>query len=851
MVSQLLRRFAVLLAKRLKERLLLPSGVRNLFQNMIKPFVATMLAASVAPVLAFAEIARITVDTSADGIPVNPLMHGVFFEDINYGADGGLYAELLPNRSFENRDAMHAWSVVNQGGDGDVKISNFEPLNENNPQYARLTIRNAGDGYGIANSGYEGIPVTRGEKYLFAARVRANAGYDGELLVRLEDEKGTSLGYCRIKHLPDKWGKVEDSIIAAVTTTKARLVVVATKPGTVDLDVVSLFPEHTWNKRRNGLRADLVQMLADMKPGFLRFPGGCIVEGKDLANAYRWKETIGDIAERKQNWNRWQDAVDRKAPHYYQTYGLGFFEYFQLCEDIGAEPVPILNCGMSCQYQDKEFVPLDELDPWVQDALDLVEFANGPVTSEWGRKRAEMGHPEPFNLKLLGIGNEQWDEAYFDRYLVFYKALKAKYPEIILITTSGPGVDDRWWNLAWNKFKRGTPAEIVDEHYYRPPQWFLDHESRYDAYDRNGPKVFAGEFAAHDRGRRSNLRCAINEAAFMTGLLRNADVVHMAAYAPLFARAGFTQWEPDLIWLDATRVYGTPSYHVQKMFSVNRPDIVLPTEVAQPAADESEFAGRIGVGTWNTQAEFKDIQVTRNGQTLFASDFSEGTNGWSMSRGRWDVVDGALRQTAQQENVFALAGDPTWSDYTLTLKARKLAGGEGFLILFQTSDASRPTWWNLGGWGNTQHGLEFAGAAGERVSGSIETGRWYDVRVEVNGAEVKCHLDGKLVQQATRTRPKTLYAVAGRDAKSGEFIVDVVNVGSRPVETVIDLGPASGTLSDGRAWILTSDSLDDVNSFGRPMNVAPREERFEASGTALRRVLPPNSFAVLRVKTIK
>jgi alpha-L-arabinofuranosidase len=365
-------------------------------------------------------------------------------------------------------------------------------------------------------------------------------------------------------------------------------VVLASAPGRVDLDMVSLFPEHTWKDRPNGLRADLVRMLADLHPAFLRFPGGCIVEGMDLANSYRWKDTIGDVAERPENWNRWQSAIKTApAPQYYQTDGLGFFEYFQLCEDIGAEPVPILNCGMACQYQSAQLVPLDRLDPFVRDMLDLIEFANGPASSPWGSRRAALGHPAPFHLKYLGVGNEQWGEQYFERYRIFYAAIKAKYPDIRLVTTSGPGVDDPRWALAWGKFRTGTPADIVDEHAYHAPDWFIGHSTRYDHYDRAGPRVFVGEFAAHDGFvKRNTLRAAVAEAAFLTGLVRNSDVVAMSSYAPLLARVGATQWQPDLIWFDNTRVYGSPSYYVQELFSRNRPDIVLPVDIASgvPAA---------------------------------------------------------------------------------------------------------------------------------------------------------------------------------------------------------------------------------------------------------------------------
>lgn len=520
---------------------------------------------------------KVTVDVNQPGHAVSPLLHGVFFEDINYAADGGLYAELVQNRSFEHAESLYAWGTVNRGGRGGVTIESSNPLNAKNPHYARLTIRDAGKGFGVANYGYAGIPVRAGENYLASVRAR---GEVGALTAVLEDETGRVLVSAKFDAVEATWKTFEVTLKASGPANHARLVILATAAGKVDLDVVSLFPENTFKQRRNGLRADLAGAVVEMKPAFIRFPGGCIVEGKDLANRYQWKDSIGDIAERPENWNRWQDAIRHQtAPQYYQTYGLGFFEYFLFCEDIGAEPVPILNCGMACQYQSKQLVPLDELGPYVQDALDLIEFANGPVTSTWGAKRAAMGHPEPFNLKYLGIGNEQWGEDYFARYKIFTDALVTRHPEIKLTSAAGPGVDDKSWQLAWEKFRTVVPAHVVDEHYYRPPQWFLENATRYDRQDRNGPKVFAGEFAAHEPDRRSTLRAAVSEAAFMTGLVRNSDIVTMTSYAPLLARAGAIQWQPDLIWFDNTRVYRTASYHVQALFSRNRPDVVLPVSV--------------------------------------------------------------------------------------------------------------------------------------------------------------------------------------------------------------------------------------------------------------------------------
>lgn len=519
----------------------------------------------------------LAIHADKPGVAISPTMHGIFFEDINYGADGGLYAELVQNRSFEHRENLYAWSKDSRGGEGEMKVETDDPLNAANKHYLRLDVKSAGRGFGAANSGFGGIAVVKDDDYLFSVHARCDEAFKGSLLASLEDEKGQPIGQCRLEGLSGKWGRFTGTIKAGQTVEKAHLAVLATASGRVDLDMVSLFPRKTWKNRPNGLRADLAKMLADLKPGFMRFPGGCIVEGMDLANMYRWKDTIGDVAQRPQNWNRWMITMKNAlAPQYYQTYGLGFYEYFQLCEDIGATPLPILNCGMTCQFYPKDckLIPLDQLGPFVQDALDLVEFANGPADSAWGARRAAMGHPEPFNLKYIGIGNEQWHQEYFDRYEVFYKAIKAKYPDIVLITTAGPGVDDEKWKFAWNKFKT-VPADIVDEHYYRPPQWFYDQIGRYERYDRKGPKVFAGEYAAHASNRHSTLACALAEAAFLTSLVKNADVVVMSSYAPLFAKVGNTQWQPDLIWFDNTRVCGTPSYYAHQLFGVHKGDVVL------------------------------------------------------------------------------------------------------------------------------------------------------------------------------------------------------------------------------------------------------------------------------------
>jgi alpha-L-arabinofuranosidase len=646
--------------------------------------------------------------------------------------------------------------------------------------------------------------------------------------------------------LTDKWQKLSGEITATRDASAARLEVQFASPGVYDIDMVSLFPAETFRNRSNGLRKDLAQLLADIKPGFLRFPGGCIVEGRDLDNAYRWKDTIGDVSERKQNANLW---TNRESPQYHQTYGLGFFEFFQLCEDIGAEPLPVLNCGMACQFRGGAHAPLDELEPWVQDALDLVEFANGPATSPWGAKRAAMGHPEPFNMKYLGVGNEQWSDEYFRRYKVFYNAIHPKYPDLKLVSTAGPQAEGDSFNYAWGRFATDTPADLIDEHYYRPPNWFLANHRRYDTYVRGGPKVFAGEFAAHGVGRRNNMEAALAEGAFMTGLWRNADVVDMACYAPLFARHGNVQWAPDLIWFDNSRAYGTPSYYVQQLYSKHLPARMASATVDAAPSKPQPLRGRIGVGTWRTQAEFKDIKVTSGGKTLYEFDPAKGLDGWDERNGDWAIVDGVLQQTSEAENVRLLTGDEDWQDYTLTLKARKLAGAEGFLITYASTNPDTPSWWNLGGWNNTLHGLEMSGATAAQTPGKIETGRWYDIRIEVRGPKVSCYLDDKLVQEFELKSHPSLYAAAGYNDSKNELVLAVANPTADAVDTSLQVKGRQLSAEPGLAETLATDDPAAENSLDQPQRVAPVQASAELEGPEHRYKFQPYSLTILKLPT--
>ncbi len=532
--------------------------------------------------------AGVTVGVDRPGARINPGMWGVFFEDINFGADGGLYAEMVKNRSFDFPQPLTGWSVP---GDW-VATTRLSVLSEDRPGPTRhyLRLDSGGAGAALVNEGFRGMGVRSGEGYAFSTSIRGAPGLS--LTAELIAPSGEVIASARLQGWGKEWTKADATLMAKRTELRARLRLTFEGPGFAEMNFVSLFPVKTWKDRSGGLRADMVQALADIGPGFVRFPGGCIVEGSVLDLRYQWKNTIGPVRDRPLLFNRWNaEMKKRPAPDYFQSFGLGFYEYFVLCEDLGAEPLPIINCGMACQFNSGQLAPMEQLEPYVQDALDLIEFANGPANTEWGAKRAAMGHPEPFHMKMIGIGNEQWGPQYMERYARFSKELREKHPEIALVGAAGPSPDDPRFIYAWQQM-RAMKADFIDEHCYARPEWFLDHAHRYDNYDRRDPKVFMGEYAAQSvevasPDNRNTWLCALAEAAFMTGMERNADVVRMASYAPLFAHVDAWQWTPDLIWVDNLHTLLTPSYHVQRLFARNRGDRVLPVALDGMSSDEA------------------------------------------------------------------------------------------------------------------------------------------------------------------------------------------------------------------------------------------------------------------------
>ena len=592
--------------------------------------------------VASAQVHVLDVNTKKLGAPVQPTMYGIFFEDINYAADGGLYAEMVKNRSFEFPQHLMGWRAF-----GNFDVEDDGPF-ERNPHYVRLKYSGHRDKFtGLENEGFFGIAVKEGATYRFSVWARCPEGGKSTLEVSFVDNdtmgEDQRFATVNVEISGKEWKKYTATLQSPRTEPKGALrIFLAGDKATTDVEHISLFPTDTWKGRENGMRKDLAQALFDMHPGVFRFPGGCIVEGTDLDTRYQWKNSVGPVENRPLNENRWHYTFGHRFyPDYFQSYGLGFFEFFQLCEDFGCEPLPVISCGLACQFQNPDptkpgvHVALDDLDGYIQDALDLVEFANGPVDSKWGKVRAEMGHPEPFNLKFLGVGNEQWDydEAHGDygpvfteRLKKFNAALRAKYPNLKLIGTTGPNSEGWDFDLLQPRMKE-LKVDLYDEHYYRNEKWFLSHGLRYDTYDRKGPRVFAGEYACHGDGKKWNhFETSLYEAAHMTGIERNADIVHMATYAPLFAHVEGWQWRPDAIWFDNLRSFKSVSYYVQQLYAMNKGTNVLSlTMNGKPVAGQEgqdglfassvfdKATGEVVVKVVNTSATPQPLSIQLNG----------------------------------------------------------------------------------------------------------------------------------------------------------------------------------------------------------------------------------------------
>lgn len=805
-------------------------------------------AADPAPADPLPEPGHLTVGVDRPGVKISPMFHGLMTEEINYSYDGGLYAELIRNRVFkDDAKAPVNWSLVQDGGGkGALVLDDTQPLNATLPVSAKLTVETPGKRVGVANAGYWGIPVKPDTTYRVSFYAKANAGFGGALTVGIESNDGTrQQAVATVAQIGTGWKKYTAVLKTdgkAAPSTANRFVISTTTPGTVWLNLVSLMPP-TFKDRPNGMRPDLMKLMGDMKPSFLRFPGGNYLEGDTIATRFDWKKTLGPLENRPGHQGPWQ---------YRSSDGVGLQEFLDWCEDLDMEPVLAVFAGYALKGEVVKAGP--GLDPFVQEALDEIEYVTGDATTRWGAERAKNGHPKPYALRYVEIGNEdQLDRSgsYDGRYTQFHDAIKAQYPQLQLIATT--------------KVKSRKP-DVVDDHYYDPSAGMMLKSGHYDQADRKGHKIFVGEWASQDiptpwvnpaaKGPTPSLYSALGDAAFMTGLERNSDLVAMQCYAPLLVNVnpGGRQWAVNLIGYDALNSFVSPSYHAIRMFSNNRGDTVLPVEIVPQFRSVHTPKGGIGVGTWLTQAEFKDAKVTQDGKTLWQNDWTAGLKKTAGGKDSWKAQDGVLSQGNLAEDIRLTAGDASWTDYTYEVKARKTGGKEGFLVMVHAADKNHFTWVNIGGWGNTQSAAECCVEGTKRRIGpsvptTVETGRWYDIKVEVKGRTITAYLDGKQILQAVEPPDALgtpLYATASRDNKGGEVIVKVVNASKLAQTLEVELQGVAATQGEAVLETLTGDP-GDVNTLAEPNKVVPKTSRIPAA-PKFKQTFPANSVSVLRVR---
>ncbi|MCR5167436.1 MAG: carbohydrate binding domain-containing protein [Oscillospiraceae bacterium] len=867
----------------------------------------------------------LTIDAGTPVHDISDTLFGIFIEDINFAADGGLYAEMVQNRSFEFTDLAsgnerHAWSdvgVINANvvtGDG-IADGDYQPLNENNPNY--MTLENtSGERAGIANKGFlDGMAIKENAAYDVSAYIRGVDGYSGRVYFALTAD-GEMIAEEAVTSVSDEWHKYEVTLTPSVKANKNVKLQVLIDDGKADIDFISMLPQDTYKGRKNGLRKDLAEKLEALEPKFLRFPGGCVTEGYTLDLAYDWKDSVGvgrdgepllfndtygDVAARKQGQNIWTDERTNNDPYpSYMSYGLGFYEYFLLAEDLNALPVPVLNVGMHCIPQGHGREPdinSDEFRGYIQDALDLVEFCKGDPSTKWGAVRAAMGHPEPFELKYVGIGNEDWGDIFFEKYTAFAEAFaKAKrddpemYGDIELIYTAGPDDGDSGHTMYMDSYDYAEYvlsdggfeditdfAGLTDHHYYNSPEWFLEHTDYYDEsnYSRStdgmtaslyggGIPVFLGEYAAQS----NTMKAALAEAAYMTGLERNGDIVKLAAYAPLFGNLTALHWSPDLIWFSNDTVTCSVNYYVQQIFARNAGTRLLSSELnGARITEKPRFAGKIGVGTWNTKAFFDNIKIVDNdtGEVIAEDDFSsDSIADWQKaSDGNWAIKDGALEQSAGITNtdLYSATGSAVYfgeedrTNYTYTLEAAKISGMEGFLIPFSVGDKENNWFWNIGGWNNTVSCLQKVkdGIKSDQVSGTvtncrIRDGKTYALKIVVTESNVKCYMDDRLMidYDIPETSESEAYEVTSTD-ETGDIIIKLINEKNSPKTFAIDIQNA-GTISESAdVEIVSADSMTADNILGQPESVTLRTEISEGITEKFNYTVSPLSVTVLRI----
>lgn len=813
--------------------------------------------------------ATIRIDLARRGADIPASMYGIFFEEINHAGDGGLYAELIQNRGFEdssvpegytvkgdrifpptdranhltgarphpdlsfrwNPDPIPAWRFEQLEGSGaSAELTREYPLNEASPTALKVTLPEKGR-ISLSNCGFWGMNIEKGKGYYLRMNTSNGNRFEGRAILKLVAEDGTELCNRPLAIDPDRtWCEYTGQLTATGSNPHARFVIELEGTGTLLLDYVSLFPE-TFRNRINGLRNDIAQTLEALHPAFVRWPGGCIVEGIDLSNRIEWKKTIGDPKNRPGIYDTWG---------YRATMGFGYHEFLQFCEDIGAAGMFVCNAGIGCQGRVGDACREEDLDAFIQDALDAIDYALGDGTTEWSRKRVENGHPEPFPLQYVEIGNENWGPVYEKRYDRFYRAIKAKYPRLTLISTLGLGGQHRHERV-----------DMIDPHWYVAPEFFLSSSRLFDQQERGGYAIYVGEYAVNQQVGGGNLLGALAEAAFLSGMERNSDLVKMASYAPLLENVNDRVWPTNLIWFDSHRVMGRSSYHVQKMYAENRPDYNTATEFEQPRSGV-QVSGRIGLGGWNTDNEYRELKVTLPDGRVIEADMERG---WTPKGGTWSAADGTLSQEGPGVMRWSIWDSPEeFSDCSISVKARKKSGDEGFILYFGMQGETGYVL-NIGGWGNQTTAFQrMVGADMPQIPNNIaqqvETGRWYDIRIDIHGDSFTYSLDGKRMLEA-RIEQSRQYVVSGYDETTGEEVIKFVNATEKPFTAGIELAGAESVGRTGKAIVLTSGDPSDENSLDNPEKVVPEERVYKGFSERFTYTFDPWSFTVLRIKVQK
>ncbi|WP_207421576.1 alpha-L-arabinofuranosidase C-terminal domain-containing protein [Desertivirga brevis] len=819
---------------------------------------------------AFSQKQPLVINIKAKGAEIAPSMYGVFFEEINHAGDGGLYAELVKNRSFEElempegytandrlipprkvnhltgqvvdqtfgwtKEPVPGWNLKTIGTlSASVSLTKENPRFDTAPNSAKIRISDASSPVLFINDGYWGMGIAAGEKYHLRTILRTSADYRGTITAKLISQTGQVLASAILKKTPaNEWTDLKTVLQPFIKDSKAKLALEFNSKGTVWLDYVSLFPEKTFNNRKNGLRKDVADMVSGLKPAFVRWPGGCVVEGITVENRFEWKKTLGDPASRPGEYSLWG---------YRSSYGFGYYELLQFCEDMGADAMFVASVGIGCQYRAGDACSKDSVEYYLNDCMDAIEYALGDRSTEWGAKRAAAGHPKPFPLKYIEIGNENWGDEYDERFDIFYSAIKKKYPQLILISNHGV-----------NGTGKIAKTDRIDPHWYVSPDWFLANTTIFDNHPRDKYTVYVGEYAANQAVGGGNMSAALSEAAFIGGMERNGDLVKMASYAPLLENRNDRSWPVNLIWLDSEKVLGRSSYYVQKMAAENRPNYNVQSNFTMSAPQQKDIApGSFGFGSWETQVEFKDLKINRNGQDIGVT-LSDNT----VYKGTWNVSNAVLAQTSTESGTKALVKGFKGNNYTLEFKARKTGGKEGFFIYFGMDDEGKEGLvFNVAGWNNSATAVERitngnqVGAVSKSIPHKIDVDKWYNVKLVCNGQKAQLFMDGDLILAYENQSPPMQFFSSGYDSTKDEVILKVVNAAGTAWSQNVKIEGAGSISTKGRVISLTANKGEDENSFVAPERIYPKESEYTKFAKEFEYTFPPFSYTILRIKAAK